>query len=89
MVLEVSLREDRMALNMAKAVADSKRLHEMYGVMEVSINVGDKPYQTVTEGLEYCMELSVAANNLTVVAYPSAGSDEEIARFVNGAVLAL
>lgn len=77
-----------MAFDVAKAVADSKTVYEKYGVTEIGINVGDKPYRTVTEGLEYCMELSVAANNLTVIAYPYAGSEEEIARFINGAALA-
>ena len=77
-----------MAFDIAKAVADTKRLHEKYGTTEVSINVGDKPYPTATEGLGYCMALSVAVANLIVVAVPSAGRDEEIARFVNGAALA-
>lgn len=78
-----------MAFNMTKAVAASKQFHEKYGTTEVSVNVGEKPYGNVTEGLEYCMALSVAVNNLTIIARSSEGSDEEIARFVNGAILAL
>lgn len=78
-----------MAFDVAKAVADSKKIYEKYGATEIGINVGNKPYRTVTEGLEYCMDLSVAVNNLTVIAYPYAGADEEIARFINGAALAL
>ena len=77
-----------MAFNVTKAVADSKSLYEKYGATEVGINIGDKPYQTTAEGLEYCMALSVAVANLTVIAYPYAGADEEVARFVNGATLA-
>ena len=78
-----------MAFDVAKAVTDSKRVYEKYSTTEVCINVGGKPYRTVTEGLEYYMELSVAVNNLTVIAYPNTAGNEEIARFVNGAVLAL
>lgn len=78
-----------MAFDVAKAAADSKKVYERYGATEIGINIGDKPYRTETEGLEYCMALSVAVNNLTVVAYPNAAADVEIARFVNGAALAL
>lgn len=78
-----------MAFDVAKAVADSSPIYEKFGVTEIGINVGDNFYPTEGVGLEYCLELSVAANNLTVIAYPYAGSDEEIARFVNGAALAL
>lgn len=52
-----------MTFNLAKAVADSKKVFELYGATEIGINVGGKPYKTATEGLEYCMELSVAVNN--------------------------